>query len=102
MITQVVVQTFTPGENINGTTLPVSKLEQGGTWRNWSSSKWIICSDLINRIYKKETFLVDDASTFSYLGAELDAYMRQFNQVKIVRILERAGQNGEGILSEVL
>ena len=27
-----------PGENNNGATLPASQLEQGGTWRHWSSS----------------------------------------------------------------
>ena len=32
MITKVLVQTFNTGENINGATLPVSQLEQGGTW----------------------------------------------------------------------
>ena len=32
MITKVKVQT--PGENINGATLPVSQLEQGGAWRH--------------------------------------------------------------------
>ena len=38
-ITQVLVQTLPPGENISGATLPVSQLEQGGARRQLSSSK---------------------------------------------------------------
>ena len=38
MITYVLVQTVTPGENISGTTLKVSQLEEGGALRHWSSS----------------------------------------------------------------
>ena len=36
-LTQVLVQTYTTGVNNNSATLPVSQLEQGGTWHHLSS-----------------------------------------------------------------
>ena len=88
MITKVLVQTYNTRGNINGATLPVSKLEQGGAWPHWSSSSfnsqsrrgggsgWIFFT-FVNFLYFRTT-LFEDETTRTIIEGIPCQYARYF------------------------